>query len=62
MVDATTLQVQTVTAMKIANPPTAVLKKHFGVNATHKIILDADFTLRGAANSESSVEGKASPT
>jgi hypothetical protein len=47
--------------MEIANPPTAVLKEHFGVDATDKIILDADFTLGGASNAETAGEGEASP-
>jgi hypothetical protein len=60
--DTTALQVETVAAMEIANPPTAVLKEHFGMDPTDVIIVDANFTLSVASNAETAIEGKASPT
>ena len=50
--DATAIQVNAIAALQIVDPPPAILKNNFGMDATYVVVLDADFAVVSAADTE----------
>jgi hypothetical protein len=56
--NATAIYVQSVTAIKIANPPIAAVENYLGMYAGYVVVLDRDFAFVGSADSERDGEGE----
>jgi hypothetical protein len=48
--------------LKIVDPPPAILKDNFGMDATYILVFDTDFAVVGAADAKGAGESKAPPT